>query len=354
MAITSETLRLVASLRNQINSITDNTVRSLTVAWVRAWDEIVWEVIAALDELLRASNDGWPSRRQIARTARAMSALDLAREALERLAGLAIQSITASVAEAARLSAAGQNDLIASQLPPGSRRQLDIRFGRADQDPLAVIITRTTQRITSYVRPISKDATAAMKRELVRGVAVGDNPRESARRILQRVEGAFNGGLSRAATIARTEILDASRKAAEWSQEPHDDVLDGWVWNASLDPRVCPACLSMHGTQHPLSEPGPQGHPNCRCARTPKTKSWSDLGFGIPEPDDLLPDARSWFDALPTVDQQQIMGRARLDSLNRGDLDWADLAIKRENPDWRASYQVRPLKGLSHLHKRAA
>jgi hypothetical protein len=111
VAITSETLRLVAALRNQVNAITDGAVRSLTVAWVRAWDEIVWEVVAALDELLAMGGDRWPTRRQIERTRRAMSALDLARQALERLAGLAAQTITTAATEAARVSMSSQPDI---------------------------------------------------------------------------------------------------------------------------------------------------------------------------------------------------------------------------------------------------
>ncbi|RSN12819.1 phage head morphogenesis protein [Nonomuraea sp. WAC 01424] len=340
-------MRLIATLRAQINQIADGSVRALTSAWVRAWDELVYETAAAIDELLRSADGGWPTRRQIARTRRAMTALDLIREALERLASLTIRTASAAADEAARVTYTAQRDLTASQLPPGSRLQLAVRFGRADQDPLAAIVTRTTQQITSRARPLSREATEAVRGELVRGVAVGDNPREAARRMLRRVEGAFNGGLARAATIARTEMLDASRAAADASQADHADVLDGWIWNASLDPRVCPACLAMHGTQHPVSEAGPQGHPNCRCSRTPKTKSWADLGFDIPEPPSLLPDARTWFDTLTDAEQQQIMGRRRLDLLKSGNLAWQDIPQRRDNPDWRPSYQVRPLKGLS-------
>ncbi|MFI7691776.1 phage minor head protein [Nonomuraea sp. NPDC049655] len=354
MAITPETMTLIATLRAQINQIADGSVRTLTSAWVRAWDELVFETAAAIDELLRSADGGWPTRRQIARTRRAMTALDLIREALERLAGLTIRAASAAADEAARVTYTAQRDLTASQLPPGSRLQLAVRFGRADQDPLAAIVTRTTQQITSRARPLSREATEAVRGELVRGVAVGDNPREAARRMLRRVEGAFNGGLARAATIARTEMLDASRAAADASQAEHGDVLAGWLWNASLDPRVCPACLSKHGTLHPLSEPGPQGHPNCRCSRTPRTKSWQDLGFDIPEPDDLLPDARAWFDALADAEQEQIMGRRRLDMLKDGDLDWSELAIRRDSPDWRPSYQVRPLKAVPRRQRRAA
>src|SRR5690606_29603745 len=142
-------------------------------------------------------------------------------------------------------------------------------------------------------------AIEAMKRELVRGVVTGDNPRTAAAAMVKRVEGQFNGGLSRALGLARTEIIDAHRHAAQVAQEAHADVLNGWRWHCDLSVRTCPACLAMHGTMHPLSEPGPHDHVNGRCARVPVTKSWAELGFDIEEPADAFLDAREWFDGLP-------------------------------------------------------
>ena len=43
-----------------------------------------------------------------------------------------------------------------------------------------------------------------MRRQLIRGVTVGDNPRDVAARLLQQLRGVFEGGIYRAEVIART------------------------------------------------------------------------------------------------------------------------------------------------------
>jgi SPP1 gp7 family putative phage head morphogenesis protein len=165
--------------------------------------------------------------------------------------------------------------------------------------------------------------------------------------MVRQVEGQFNGGLTRALTIARTETLDAYRQAAAAVQDASRDVLEGWVWLAQLDGRGCPACWAMHGTVHPLDEPGPLGHPNCRCSRAPKTQSWRDLGFDMDEPEDQIPDAEQVFQALPRAVQVRIMGPARLGLLDRGEVSWPDLARRKDNPGWRPSWMPVPVQDLA-------
>lgn len=239
--------------------------------------------------------------------------------------------------------------IIASQFPAeaGDQAALGVRFGTVPADQISAIVKRTTQQVTKLTWPISRAATEAMKRELVRGVAMGLNPRESARHLMQRLEGQFNGGLARALNIARTEILDAHRAAAAASQEENSETLAGWVWTAKLDARTCPSCWAQHGQLHPLEEPGPLDHQSGRCARTPKTKSWKELGFDVPEPADWLPDAEEAFAALSRADQLKIMGAVRLAALHRGDISWADLSKLRRTDGWRDSYGVTPLKDLA-------
>jgi SPP1 gp7 family putative phage head morphogenesis protein len=182
-----------------------------------------------------------------------------------------------------------------------------------------------------------------MKAALVRGVAVGDNPNVVARQIVSRCEGEFRGGLYRARTIARTELLDASRRASDQSRKANQQVLAGWRWHTALDPRTCPSCLAQNGELYPPDAPGPDDHPQGRCTAVPVTKSWADLGIDLDEPADEFPDARAWFADQSQEVQRQIMGQARLDALNSGRIGWSDLSVRRDNPGWRPSYQVAPL-----------
>ena len=354
MAITSETIRIVEQMRRQVGSIVDDVSRSLTYAWVRAWDEIVFEVVAAIGELLQMGDGRWPSRRQIERTARVVSALDLIGATLQRLAALTRSETIAAAGQAARIAIDGQNALIASQLPYGSTKHLAALYRVQQPDTIDAIVRRTAEQINAAHWPLAEEATGRMKRELVRGVVVGDNPRTAAARMVRNLEGEFNGGLTRALTLSRTEILGAHREAAEIGQQQHEDVLNGWRWHADLSPRTCPSCLAQHGKLFPLSQPGPWDHQNGRCSRLPATKSWADLGFDIPEPPDVVADARGWFDALPEVEQVAIMGRRRLDLLKSGDIAWEDLPERRTTPDWRDSYGTRTVRDLERIASQRA
>jgi hypothetical protein len=232
-----------------------------------------------------------------------------------------------------------------TQMPPGATG-LTVSFNRVPTEALAAIVARTTEQIHSNFKPLSSDTVRKMKAALVRGVAVGDNPRTTASRIMRDTEGAFNGGLTRALNISRTETLDAHRAGGKATEKANLDVLTEWEWSANLDRRTCPSCLSKHGQRFPLEEDGPQDHQQGRCARIPVTKTWRELGFNIDEPDPATKDARAWFDTLTPETQKDIMGPARLKLLQDGDISWADLSSKQKNAGWRDSFVVTPLKDL--------
>jgi hypothetical protein len=343
MAITPETVALVAQMRLAVDTLTDDQVRGMTKAWVAAWDTVAAEFVAALDELIQIGGDRWPSRAQIQRATRAQKALDVAGRALDTLASQASKDIADAARKAVAAAEAAQRGIVASQLPPRAR----VSFGRVPEDQLAAIVARTAERVHSLTRPLSADAVEAMRTELVRGMAMGDNPLDVARAMVARVEGAFNGGLTRAAVIARTELLDAHRAAAMASQLRNSGVLNGWVWLARLSKSTCVSCWARHGSIHPLDEPGPLDHQAGRCSRAPVTKSWKDLGFDIPEPASVIPDAQAAFNALPKADQLAVMGQARLDALRNGRVSWADLSRLKRNPGWRDSYVTVPVKDLA-------
>lgn len=86
---------------------------------------------------------------------------------------------------------------------------------------------------------------------------------------------------------------------------------------------------------------------NCRCSRTPQSKSWRALGFNIDEPRSLLPDARTVFKGLPEADQLAVMGPARLAALDSGRASWDDLSMRRTTPGWRDSYAPRPARDFA-------
>lgn len=341
MAIRRETLRLAKELRVVVDGSVDSAIRQLVAAWARAWEQVEAEWVTAIDDLVDASTDGkWPSRREISRARRAQRALTITHAEVLRLADFTGVHVVTAAREVTDEVGVWQARLIASQMPAsaGDTATLVATFDRVDADALGAIVERTTEQVTSLSKPLADDATEAMHQALVRGVALGDNPRVAARRMVQQVQGRFNGGLTRAMTIARTEILDAHRSGSAAAQFANDDVLAGWVWQAQLDGRTCPSCWAQHGSQHTLEETGPNDHQQGRCARLPKTKTWRQLGFDVDEPADLLPDAREQFDKLGRSDQLQVMGATRLHALDSGAIAWADLSTLRRTPGWRDSY----------------
>lgn len=355
MAVTRRTLRLLHDLRAAVGRHADNAVRDLTAAWVKAWSQLdrAWQ--AAIADLIAwaQANGRWPTPVELSRNRRLQRALDLTGRKLASLGDRTTTVVSAGASAAVTVTAASESAIIASQLPAAMQAQMAAQAA-ANMLPSAldVITARVEQAITAQTRPLSADAQAAIRRELIRGVELGSNPKDAARQMLARVNGAFEGGLTRAVNIARTEMLDAYRTTSRYAHDVNADVLGGWIWLATLQRNTCPACWAMHGTTHPLSEPGPLDHQQGRCARAPKTKTWRELGINLDEPADLTPDARAVFADLSDADQVAVMGAGRLALLKSGDVGWDDLAAQRDNPGWRTSYAPRPLRDLQVLAAR--
>ena len=91
--------------------------------------------------------------------------------------------------------------------------------------------------------------------------------------------------LSRAVTIARTEMADAATKAQDYLFAQNQDLLDGKVWTAAFNGVLtCDACAERDGlTPSEIDELGddleddPPGHPRCRCRWAPLVKAWDEL-----------------------------------------------------------------------------
>ena len=350
MAVNRDTLRLLDGMRVSMLQPVDAAAAALIRAWGVAWNELAGEWDAALQDLVAASKDGkWPSRRQVARAKRAQKAMATTRAALLDLSRNLPVVVTQALPAMTRDAVDWSNRITASQYPAqaGTAAQVIGTFDRVDDAALDAIVKRTTEQVTSLASPLSAQAEQAMRSVLIRGIAVGDNPRSAATLMLDRVQGAFEGGRNRALVIARTEMLDAHRAAGHAQDNANADVLQGWQWVAELDKRTCESCWGQHGSMHDLDEPGPLDHQQGRCARVPVAKSWKDLGFDIEEPPSILPDAKQVFDGLPREDQVAIMGTKKLELLQSGKAYWADLSKRRTTPGWRDSFAPTPASDLA-------
>lgn len=337
MAVTGRTLRFQRGLEQQLAEITDLQVRDLVRAWAEAWNEIQPDLTAVLLDMLLDGDR--VTRAQLLRSTRLRKALAVIADSLQQLADDAGVRLTADLDDIVEQAGSAQASVIDSQLPVNSAHLVDLdAWSRVDDRQIAAIVKRSTEQITSLTRPLSGEAYTALRRELIRGVASGSNPRATAARIVARAERAFNGGLTRALVIARTETLDAHRAAAAIGQAQHADVLKGWVWTAAMSNRTCPACFGMNGTEFPLTTPGPEGHQQCRCSRVPVVRSWKDLGYDVEEPPSLLPDSQSFFDGLSADEQRSILGPKRFAAYQAGGFPMSAWAVRQTNPGWRDSY----------------
>lgn len=339
MSIDDEAYRLAMAQKAWIDRILDRQTRDLVRAWARAWDETADELHRNAMRMAQdlADMDGHIS--YVIRDQKAKKALALISARLEALCKQAGVRISTDARHMIRQAQAQDRALITAQLPSTA---VGITLVRADADQIAAIVQRTTETIVSRMRPLSAEADAQMRRQLVRGVALGTNPRETARRMVQQTKGVFDGGLIRALVISRTETLDAHRSAARASRMANADVLQAWQWCATLTGRTCPSCLSMHGSLHPIDEPGPMDHHQGRCVALPVVKPWRDLGIDLPEPEpDLKPgDGVRWLREQPEQTQRDVLGPKRYEAWQQGDFPPDQWSVRRQNAGWRDSYNV--------------
>lgn len=331
MTISRDVLEIEAAMQTILDTLLDHHTSTLTAAWATAWVSVRDELELALIEL--AENGDVPGWR-IEKSRRVQEGMAAAGRALEDLADLTGTTISDDAARALGLGVDGEIAMIGAQLPPGHSGVV-----RVDDAQISAMLGRTTQQITAVSWPISAETLLAIQSELARGMIVGDNPREAARRMMAATEGRFTGGLTRALNISRTEMLDAMRTAQHATDQVNAATLTGWTWGAHLDSRTCGSCIAMHGTEWPLEEPGPIDHHSGRCARLPRTKSWAELGFpGIPEPDSGFADAGEWFDELTDIEQRQILGKSGHEAWQAGNFPMSQWSTRKTNDGWRDSY----------------
>lgn len=343
MALNAQTFAAIDQNRRYLDRVTQDQTVQLTRAWVTAWDVLSPELEAALAELAAGAKDGRITRTAAMRSVRLQRLLAQAREILDDLYRQTGEAAVAGVRDAIDIALAGHGAVVTSQLPPLTVGA-SVGFTRVSPEALTWMVQRATQQIHASTLPLADEVVGQMKRELIRGVSLGTNPRAVASRMMARTESRFNWGLSRALTISRTEMLDANRAATKESERANADILQEWMWSCSFDARTCVSCIAKNGQRFPLDEDGPNDHQNGRCSRVTVTKSWKDLGIDIPEPEHYTPNARAWFDNLDEASQREIMGPGRLAQYQAGKIGWDDMSAKRTTDGWRDSYGVRPLK----------
>jgi SPP1 gp7 family putative phage head morphogenesis protein len=141
--------------------------------------------------------------------------------------------------------------------------ELDVAFERPDMDSLLSRPIHRTALQTLYTRTyeelesVRDDVADAVRDELVEGFREGQNPRDIARSLTDRVDSI---GKHRSTLISRSEIMNAHSTSSlnryeEVSNQSGVDIgVEHGEWATAGDSRVCPVCELLDGAVFTLRE----------------------------------------------------------------------------------------------------
>lgn len=203
--------------------------------------------------------------------------------------------------------------------------------------PAAVVETMVGMAGPEFGAPLGEllreawpDAVDGLTNALIRGVALGDNPRVVARAMAD----GMTDGLDRMMTIARTEMIRSYREATRQEYE-QSGVVTGYRRIAAKDADTCLACIAMDGEEYETDELM-EIHPNDRCAMIP-------IVFGMPPIEWQA--GQDWLDVQSEEVQRQILGPTRYDLYADGTVaSLRDFVATSEDPTWGPTLEVRPLE----------
>lgn len=140
-------------------------------------------------------------------------------------------------------------------------------FGQPERmSKVLLLATRTLEEL----RGVTAQMAADMNRILSQGMIDGSSALQIASEMVERIDGT---SLSRALTIARTELIHAHSEGQldSYEQLGIEELGLKVEWSTAGDDRVCPICSERSGEVLSIDEA--RGiipiHPNCRCAWVP-------------------------------------------------------------------------------------
>jgi SPP1 gp7 family putative phage head morphogenesis protein len=173
------------------------------------------------------------------------------------------------------------------------------------------------------------DAKLRRLRDTIRlGVAEGATVDQLVRAIRGTRAANFKDGVLEASrrdveAAVRTAVNHISNHARQATYAANADVLNGWMFVATLDSRTTITCASLDHKVFPIGKgPMPPRHVRCRSTSIAVTKSFRELGIDLDEVpggsrasmDGQVPsgvDFDSWLRARPASFQDEVLGAAR-------------------------------------------
>jgi SPP1 gp7 family putative phage head morphogenesis protein len=251
---------------------------------------------------------------------------------LRQFAAFAESRIVAGQREAVEAASEHLAEILMTSTAPG----VHVRWDRLPVEAVSDLVgfTRRGSPLRALLDELGPEASAAVRDGLIQGLAIGQNPREIARRIRKEL----GGDLTRLLRISRTETLRAYREATRRNYQANDDIIAGWRWLAAKQPRTCAMCLAMDGSFHTNDEEL-DDHPNGRCAYVPVLRG--EEGDG-PQ----WETGAEWLEKSNEDIQRQVLGDAGYEAYKAGAVTLRDYVGQKHDKDWGSTRYARSLKEI--------
>lgn len=324
----SEVIRLMRSFKSDLRAGEAAQMREMTARWQGVERRLSGQIDALAQEMATIARDGGTvSRGVLFNDARYRELLLQLTDELEGYTEYADRTIADRQRQLSRLGITHAQRAITTQGIQAGFNRLPIEaiqnlVGLAgDGTPLRALLVQSW--------PLSADR---LTQELINGVALGYNPRKTARLMAQGMASSRD----RMEVIARTESLRVYREANRQSYRA-SGVVSGYRRLATHDSRVCAACLMDEGHFYELNEEMPE-HPQGRCTLVP-------IVDGIKEP--VWKQGPDWFVEQPDATQAAILGKERFVLWKQGQYGLDELVTVKVNAIWGDSLQVTPVRELT-------
>ena len=329
------------AFKKRLLALDGRAAAQLVALYGPIWERLEGDIVTLMEQVL----DQQMSFQQVMRLRRLEEIQSQVTRELARFGMAAGGQITGAQQQAVGLAVQSARTTVDAALPRGIDTQLlaqvGIQWNRLPAEALASFagIAGDGAPLSNLLAPLGAEARDGILQGLAEGIALGKSPRETARLVRNR----FGMPLTRALTISRTETLRAFREATRQQYQANPNVVKGYRRTSAKDSRVCMACIALDGKLYRVDEPL-DNHPNCRCALVPEVISYRDLGLNIPDDDAQPETAGDWCKAQPEETQRQMMGNARFEAWQDGEIDLEDMVKISHNNTWGDAAVMKPLQ----------
>jgi hypothetical protein len=310
----SPVLEAVAQYRAALLRSDEQALRRLIDAYRRSYARLGQSV----DLLLLEIGDATPSPGQIVRMQRYKSLMAQTAQELQGFTGLTRLEMDKAAELGIRLGERHARELIS--ITATGTPEIAAAFNVLPRSTIEQLLGFLAPDSPLYARlqVLAPQTASLVSDAITSGVALGYNPRK----IAGIVRDAFGRGLTDALRFTRTVQLWSYRESSRASYVANSDVVEGWIWHAQLDDRVCMSCVAQHGKEYPLSETL-NDHHNGRCAMIPKVKGFdrvTEEGAG-----------EAWFNEQSEATQRKMMGKGKHEAWQEGQFEFSRLSSERRD-----------------------